>query len=215
MHALLFEVLPTPEGRARYFELAAALRPELDQNPGLLLIDRYESLSRPGVILSHSLWRDEASLARWRSNERHYAAQCAGRRHLFADYRLRIGMVVEGWTPMLGTSSRTEEGAYNDPGLTAPRYFATVASRGDCVCWQGFEGFRSVYRDGEFIAVATLTTRDEFAGLVDQASGLTNVTSLRAALVSRDYGMHERAEAPQFLARETTPNAVALPHADG
>ncbi|MFL4994745.1 MAG: antibiotic biosynthesis monooxygenase family protein, partial [Microvirga sp.] len=79
MHALLFEVLPTPEGRARYFELAAALRPELDQNPGLLFIDRYESLSRPGVILSHSLWRDEASLARWRSNERHYAAQCAGR----------------------------------------------------------------------------------------------------------------------------------------
>jgi heme-degrading monooxygenase HmoA len=81
LHALLFEVLPTPEGRARYFEIAARLRPLLEENPGLLFIDRYESLTRPGLILSHSLWRDEASLARWRSNETHYGAQCIGRRH--------------------------------------------------------------------------------------------------------------------------------------
>ncbi len=203
MHALLFEVLPTPEGRTRYFELAASLRPELDQSPGLLFIDRYESLSRPGLILSHSLWRDEANLARWRSNERHYAAQCAGRRKLFEDYRLRIGMVVEEWTPAAGANSMTEDGAYNDPSLTAPRYFATVASHGDCIAKPGFEGFGSVYREGEFIAVATLAVREEFAGLLDQVSGLSHVTSLRAALVSRDYGMHERAEAPQFLARGT------------
>ena len=203
MHALLFEVLPTSEGRARYFELAGALRPELDKNPGVLFIDRYESLSRPGLILSHSLWRDEASLARWRSDEKHYAAQCAGRRQLFEDYRLRIGMVVEEWTPTEGTSSKAEENAYNDPSATLSRYFATIASRGDCIVWQGFEGFRSVYREGEFIAVVTLAHREEFAGLVARASGHSNVTSLLAALVSRDYGMRDRAEAPQFLARGT------------
>ena len=204
MHALLFEVLPTPEGRARYFEFAAALRPEVDRNPGLVFIDRYESLSRPGLILSHSLWRDEASLARWRSNEKHYAAQCAGRRTLFADYRLRIGMIVEEWTPDAGARSMTEDGAYNDPDLTAPRYFATIASHGECIARPGFEGFRSVYREGEFVAVATLAAREDFADLRNEVSGLSHVTSLRAALVSRDYGMHERAEAPQFLARDST-----------
>ncbi len=202
MHALLFEVQPTPEGRGRYFEFAAALRPEVDQNPGLVFIDRYESLSRPGVILSHSLWRDEASLARWRSNEKHYAAQCAGRQHLFADYRLRIGMVVEDWAPAAGLNSGTEEGAYNDPSLAASRYFAVTASREDCVALPGSEGFRSVYREGEFLAISTLADRKEFSRLLEQVSGIPNVTSLRAALVSRDYGMHERAEAPQFLARE-------------
>jgi hypothetical protein len=97
----------------------------------------------------------------------------------------------------------TEDGAYNDPGLTAPRYFATIASHGECIAWPGFEGFRSVYREGEFVAVATLAAREDFAGLRDEVSGLSHVTSLRAALVSRDYGMHERAEAPQFLARES------------
>jgi hypothetical protein len=53
MHALLFELLPKPEGRSRYFEMAAALRPILDTSPGVLFIDRYESLRRPGWILSH------------------------------------------------------------------------------------------------------------------------------------------------------------------
>ena len=202
MHALLFEVQPTPEGRDRYFEFAAALRPELNKNPGLVFIDRYESLSRPGVILSHSLWRDEASLARWRSNEKHYAAQCAGRRQLFADYRLRIGMVVEDWTPASGLSSRTEEGAYSDPSLIAPRYFVVVASRGDCAALPGSEGFRSVYREGEFLAVATLAARKEFTEILKRVPSISSVTSVRAALVSRDYGMHERDEAPQFLTRE-------------
>ncbi len=204
MHALLFEVLPTSEGRARYFEIAAALRPVLDENPGLFFIDRYESLTRPGLILSHSLWHDEASLARWRSNEKHYAAQSAGRRHLFQDYRLRIGMVVEEWTPASGRISGSEEGAYNDPSFVAPRYFATVASHGDPVRLEGFEQFRSVYRNDECIAVGTLKMRADFAELAAEGANIPNVTSLRAALVSRDYGMHERAEAPQFLARENT-----------
>ena len=202
MHALLFEVLPKPEGRARYFEIAARLRPLLDENPGLLFIDRYESLTRPGVILSHSLWRDEASLARWRSNETHYGAQCVGRRQLFEDYRLRIGMVIEEWTPKSGRSSGSEEGAYNDATAVPRRYFATVASHGAPVEIEGFEQFRSVYRPEESIAVGTLDRREDFDAIVARVGTAQSVSSVRAALVSRDYGMHERSEAPQFLARE-------------
>jgi heme-degrading monooxygenase HmoA len=202
LHALLFEVLPTPEGRARYFEIASGLRPLLDENPGLLFIDRYESLTRPGLILSYSLWRDEASLARWRSQESHYAAQCAGRRQLFEDYRLRIGMVVEEWAATSGRTSESEEGAYNDSALVAPRYFATIASHGAPVLTERFEQFRSVYRADECIAVGGLDTRADFAAVVARVGNAPNLTSIRGALVSRDYGMHERAEAPQFLARE-------------
>ncbi len=202
MHALLFEVLPTPQGRAPYFEIAARLRPFLDENPGVLFIDRYESLARPGLILSHSLWRDEASLARWRSNETHYGAQCVGRRQLFEDYRLRIGMVVEEWTPTSGRSSGSEEGAYNDSTVVPPRYFATVASHGAPVQIEGFEQFRSVYRPDESIAVGVLERRADFDAIVARVTTVRNVSSVRAALVSRDYGMHERSEAPQFLARE-------------
>ena len=176
MHALLFEVLPTPEGRARYFEIAARLRPLLDENPGLLFIDRYESLTRPGLILSHSLWRDEASLARWRSNETHYGAQCIGRRQLFEDYRLRIGTVVEEWTP--------------------------TSSHGAPVQIEGFEPFRSVYQPEESIAVGVLERRADFETVLARAGTAPNVSCVRAALVARDYGMHERGEAPQFLARE-------------
>ena len=202
MHALLFEVLPTPEGRARYFEIAARLRPLLDENPGLLFIDRYESLTRPGLILSHSLWRDEASLARWRSNETHYGAQCIGRRQLFEDYRLRIGMVVDEWMPTSGRSSGSEEGAYNDPTVVPPRYFATVASHGAPVQIEGFEPFRSVYQPEETIAVGVLERRADFDTALAHAGTVPNVSCVRAALVARDYGMHERGEAPQFLARE-------------
>ena len=59
MHALLFEVEPRPGHGDHYFEHAARLRPIVDAEPGMLFIDRYQSLARAGVILSHSLWQDE------------------------------------------------------------------------------------------------------------------------------------------------------------
>src|SRR3712207_8681067 len=55
-------------------------------------------------------------------------------------YTTLFRSVVEEWTPTEGTSSKAGENAYNDPSATLPRYFATIASRGDCIAWQGFEG---------------------------------------------------------------------------
>jgi hypothetical protein len=82
------------------------------------------------------------------------------------------------------------------------RYFATVASKGVPVEIDGFEQFRSVYRPQESIAVGVLEGRAGFDAIVARVGTAPNVSSIRAALVSRDYGMHERSEAPQFLARE-------------
>jgi hypothetical protein len=47
-----------------------------------------------------------------------------------------------------------------------------------------------------------LERRQDFDAIVARVGTAQNVSSARAALVSRDYGMHERSEAPQFLARE-------------
>lgn len=47
-----------------------------------------------GKILSWSFWRDEEAVADWRRLEAHRAAQKAGRREVFADYRLRVASVV-------------------------------------------------------------------------------------------------------------------------
>ena len=97
MIAVIFEVWPSTQGRAHYLELAAALRPLLDQVDGFISIERFSSLSDPGKLLSLSFFRDEAALAQWRQLEAHRAAQAEGRRGVFDDYRLRIAGVVRDY----------------------------------------------------------------------------------------------------------------------
>ena len=67
MIGLFFEVIPLDDSHAsRYFELAAFLRPELEKSGGVLFVDRYTSVDRSGVILSHQWWENEEALVRWR-----------------------------------------------------------------------------------------------------------------------------------------------------
>jgi heme-degrading monooxygenase HmoA len=97
MIAVIFEVQPTTQGKMRYLELAIALRSELDAMDGFISIERFESLSTPGKILSLSIWRDEASLKHWRAHHSHQSAQADGRRGVFADYRLRVASVIRDY----------------------------------------------------------------------------------------------------------------------
>ena len=97
MIAVIFEVWPSAEGRQQYLDLAASLRPLLDEVDGFISIERFGSLSEPGKLLSLSFFRDEAALAQWRQLEAHRAAQSAGRQGLFDDYRLRIAGVVRDY----------------------------------------------------------------------------------------------------------------------
>jgi heme-degrading monooxygenase HmoA len=90
-------VWPNAEGRQDYLDIAAALRPELDKIDGFISIERFESLTEKGKVLSLSFWRDEAAIAEWRRLERHRRAQETGRGKLFADYRLRIAAVVRDY----------------------------------------------------------------------------------------------------------------------
>jgi heme-degrading monooxygenase HmoA len=55
--------------------------------------------------LTFSPWRDEEAVAGWRSRAGHRAAQSAGRKGVFRDYRLRIAAVVRDY----GMSARREQ----------------------------------------------------------------------------------------------------------
>jgi heme-degrading monooxygenase HmoA len=95
MIAVLFEVRPALKDE--YLELAAALRPRLDALEGFLSIERFQSLTDPGKLLSLSFFRDEAAVRRWRETAAHRAAQARGREVILADYRLRVAQVVRDY----------------------------------------------------------------------------------------------------------------------
>jgi heme-degrading monooxygenase HmoA len=97
MIAVIFEVRPRAGQRAAYLEMAAALRPALARIDGFISIERFESLSEPGKMLSLSFWRDETAVRQWREHAEHRAAQRAGRDTVFEDYRLRIATVVRDY----------------------------------------------------------------------------------------------------------------------
>ncbi|TVO63066.1 antibiotic biosynthesis monooxygenase family protein [Denitromonas ohlonensis] len=97
MLAVIFEVEPATDQRDTYLDMAAALRPTLAAIDGFISIERFESLSQPGKLLSLSFWRDEAAIQCWRTLETHRAAQVAGRQQVFADYGLRVAEVVRDY----------------------------------------------------------------------------------------------------------------------
>jgi len=90
MIAVLFEADAVPEKQARYLELAAQLKPLLTDIDGFIAIDRFQSLTTPGKILSLSWWRDEEAIQQWKKNHFHRAAQIEGREAIFSFYRIRI-----------------------------------------------------------------------------------------------------------------------------
>ena len=101
---MIFEVEPHAARRENYLRIAAELRALLDDIDGFISIERFQSLSDEGRILSLSFWRDEAAVAQWRTLEAHRTAQTEGRAQIFRDYRLRIAHVVRDY----GISDRAE-----------------------------------------------------------------------------------------------------------
>ena len=97
MIAVIFEVIPTAGKKDEYFDLAEKLRPGLDQIDGFISIERFQSITHPGKILSLSFWRDEESVAQWRNVEMHRQAQAKGRTSVFRDYRLRVAHVLRDY----------------------------------------------------------------------------------------------------------------------
>jgi len=97
MFAVIFEVVPALGRKQEYLDIAASLRPALEQIDGFISIERFESLTNEGKILSLSIWRDEEAVKRWRQLEAHRGAQAKGRGGVFSDYRLRVASVIRDY----------------------------------------------------------------------------------------------------------------------
>lgn len=97
MIAVIFEAVPAEGEGQHYLDLAAALRGELETMDGFISIERFQSLTHPGKLLSLSFWRDEAAVAAWRNRPGHRATQAKGRGGVFADYRLRVASVLRDY----------------------------------------------------------------------------------------------------------------------
>ncbi|MCC5971636.1 MAG: antibiotic biosynthesis monooxygenase [Pararhodobacter sp.] len=97
MIAVIFEVWPEEGERDTYLTLAAALKSDLAAIDGFISVERFESLTEPGKILSLSFFRDEAAVEAWRNRPAHRTTQARGRKGVFRDYRLRIAHVLRDY----------------------------------------------------------------------------------------------------------------------
>lgn len=104
MIAVIFEVWPTHGRKQTYLDIAAELKPQLEQIDGFISIERFQSLVDETKILSLSFWRDEQAVQAWRTLEHHRQAQKAGREGVFRDYRLRVASVLRDY----GMTERAE-----------------------------------------------------------------------------------------------------------
>lgn len=174
MHAVIFEVLPTDSGYQRYLDLAAALRPKLEAIDGFVSIERFRNVRRPGWLLSLSLWRDEAALVHWRRHGEHHAAQAEGRQSVFRDYRIRVAEMrdVKEMPPAQGPLV----------GLCAANDFAPPAAT----------LYESLSTPDKRLLLCDFADTQDALGWRQQASADALYGS-----VLRDYGMFDRAQAPQ------------------
>lgn len=97
MIAVIFEVWPKPERKQQYLDLAAELRPILEKIDGFVSVERFESLTEKGKILSLSFFHDEAAVEKWRNTPQHRITQSKGRATIFENYRIRIAGVIRDY----------------------------------------------------------------------------------------------------------------------
>jgi heme-degrading monooxygenase HmoA len=97
MIAVIFEVMPDPDRKTEYLDIAATMRPLIDEIDGFISVERFQSLTNPDKLLSLSFFRDEEAVADWRRLTKHRAAQSVGRGGIFTDYHLRIAHVIRDY----------------------------------------------------------------------------------------------------------------------
>ena len=97
MIAVIFEVEPREGRREAYLDAAARLRPILEKIDGFVSIERFQSITNSGKMLSLSYWRDEEAVKAWRNQEGHRLTQAQGRNEIFADYSLNVAQVLRSY----------------------------------------------------------------------------------------------------------------------
>ena len=223
MFSVIFEVHPRPERFDLYLDLAKELKPILEGIDGFIDNERFESTRRPGWILSHSTWRDEKSVVRWRTVAKHHDTQARGRDEVFQDYHLRVGEIVADTAPPAGASlveqrlDETEIGQAKFVTLTEvpPQAGIKAAALPDWLRL-GHHGtdlvdhdvFASIYNKGKLALLASWRNRPAAEQFTSAAGAANDQLRHRIVRVVRDYGMFDRRESPQYypaIGEETAP----------
>ncbi len=224
MFAVIFEVQPKAEEMDTYLDLAKMLRPELEQIEGFIDNERFTSQKTEGRVLSLSTWRDEKAVIRWRTLGVHHGVQAQGRAEVFADYHLRVGEITADTQVPEGQRLRQERFDTTTVGKAqavtiteVPPCAATPSptvydSADGLVDWERYDGI-TIPGKGLWLA----SWRDEAALAGWQASHAqrsdeteNGTIRQRAVRIIRDYGMHDRREAPQYYPPVAETPALAL-----
>ncbi|WP_192557526.1 antibiotic biosynthesis monooxygenase family protein [Dyella acidiphila] len=212
LFAVVFEVKPDPARGADYLRIAQGLRPILTQMPGFLENERFRSRTRAGYLLSLSLWDDEKALVRWRSVEKHHQAQSDGRQGVLDDYHIRVGEVTRvagpyadrpvGWmrqdpTQIGQAAALTIIDGVVPPGSALWKFASAAAADHDGAI--GSDIFDHLSTPGRIALLAGWRSQQEANTFAEQAMRHNDVhAQIYAIRVIRDYGLHDRREAPQF-----------------
>lgn len=212
LFAVVFEVKPNAQRGADYLRIAKGLRPELVNMPGFLENERFRSRSRPGYLLSLSLWDDEKALVRWRSVEKHHQAQSDGRDGVLDDYHIRVGEVTRvagpfadrpvGWMRQDETRVGQAEALTIIDGTVSPDSalwkLANNAARNTSgvVSQDVFDHLTMPGRIAMLIGWHTQAQANAFAEAAMRHNDVH--AHIYAIRVIRDYGLKDRREAPQF-----------------
>ena len=205
-------MLPRRERFDDYLALAKQLRPTLEQMDGFVDNERFESRSRPGWILSHSTWRDEKSLARWRTLGEHHEVQQRGRDEILGNYHLRVGdITMDSDGPVHEQRyDATEVGAGTAVTLTelTTAGTASAAEPSDAVSLLNaptqdhlvvdHDVFDSIYNPGKLAVLISWRSPETVADWRPTTPAGHAAVRHRAVRVVRDYGMFDRREAPQY-----------------
>lgn len=97
MIAVIFEVWPKTDKKEAYLAHAASLRAELEHIDGFISVERFESITEAGKMLSLSFFESEQAVQQWRELQAHREAQRVGRGAYFSDYRLRVCSVIRDY----------------------------------------------------------------------------------------------------------------------
>ena len=97
MIAIIFEVTPKSDKKADYLELAAEMRPMIEEVDGFISVERFQSFTNPEKLLSISFFEDEAAVDRWRKLAAHRKVQSKGRREIFDDYSIKVLQVLRNY----------------------------------------------------------------------------------------------------------------------
>jgi heme-degrading monooxygenase HmoA/pimeloyl-ACP methyl ester carboxylesterase len=217
MFSVIFEVNRKPDHVDEYLDLAKHLKPILEKIDGFVDNERFESQLRKGWLLSHSSWRDEKSVIRWRTDAEHHRVQEKGRSAIFQDYHLRVGEVVSDSASPKNVPipeqrfDETEAGeakyaTFTEITMQSSDTFAADAAMNPghlglearANGLMGHDVFKSITNSGKFAVLCSWRNADAAKAWVPKPFGGVKEIRHRVVRIVRDYGMFDRREAPQY-----------------